>query len=165
MADKRNRSQQYQRLRSAGFSSSEANRLKGASQIKIDQAIRSGVMPEKDQRKITQGSSAPISSRGYKDQKPPAPPKEHHARTVDYKDMTDLEKEYMQEFNFIVSYKVKGDEEPHYITITSSRDLYKYEVINAAKEILKQDQSGNYNGQKIIYNSINVEECIVNRDI
>lgn len=68
------RKAQYRALRDAGFSSTEANRLKGASPEKVRDAIQAGQLPEKVQSKVTMGPSAPETSKGYR------PPKEKNQR-------------------------------------------------------------------------------------
>lgn len=170
MADKRNRKENYNKLRAAGFSVHDANRIKGASQQKINAAIQSRSMPEKNINKITMGPTAPKTSKGYREPKP-APQhtgRQPHARTVDYMPMQELEKGYLSNYNFVVSYRLKGDPEIHYVTISSQQDMYKKDVLAQAAEYIEATpsptkKSGAGPGQLII-SSMNVEYCAVNNE-
>lgn len=153
------RKNNYNRLRAAGFSRDEANRIKGASIDKVNKAIDEKKMPEKILSKITMGPTAPRTSKGWRPPKPPKPAPEHHARTVEYMPMTEVEKVYLQEFNFICSYRYKGSKELHYITVSSSRDLYKKEVLEIARGYITNDPAV-YNPKEVLISTLKVEYCI-----
>lgn len=161
MADKRQRSIQYQKLRAAGFTVEESNRLKGASKTTIQMAIDTKTLPKKNLAKITQGSNAPKTSKGYKPPKPPKAPKEHHAQTVDYVPMQELNKTYLSNFSFLVSYRLRKNPEKQYITVSSPVDLYKYEVLDAAYAALLKNQNNTYELKKLIKSSLQIEHCAV----
>lgn len=163
MADlhKVDRKAQYKALREAGFSALDATRLKGASPEKVAEAIRSGALPEKVVAKITMGSTAPPTSKGYK---PPPPPKPegHKARGVEYRNVADYEKKYLDKYSFIVSYRYKGSDELQYITITSPTNMYKYEILAVARETLMENYTGKYKVGLIAWSSLTVELAVFN---
>lgn len=154
---------QYKALRDAGFSSKDATRLKGASPEKVREAIRTKQMPEKVTHKITMGPTAPKSSKGYR---PPTEPKQRqpHARGVEYKDVRDHEKAYLSRYSWVVSYRHKRSDEKHFITITSSRDMYGYQVLAEAVTILEANGDNKYNLKLIAWSSVAIEYAIYNED-
>jgi hypothetical protein len=155
------RNAQYQALRDAGFSSAEANRLKGASPEKVAAAIRSGALPEKVVSKITQGYNAPPTSKGYKE--PPAPkPTGHKARGLEYRHVEDHEKKYLDRYSFVVSYRYKRSDTTLYITITSPTNMYTYEVLEAAAATLQENSTGKYKVGAIAWSSLKVEYAVFN---
>jgi hypothetical protein len=157
----------YNELRAAGFNRVDANRIKGASRDTISQAISGKALPEKNLNKITQGPTAPISSKGYK---PPKPPKihEHISRNLEKRDMDPTQKEYLDKYNYIVSYRYKGDTDSGkrvQITITNDKPLYKWEVLGKALEMLQEDSQKHYNFKEIAVSSLRVDYVIVNNSL
>ncbi len=156
---------QYRALRDAGFSSKEATRLKGASPAKVQEAIRSKQLPEKVPEKITMGPTAPKHSKGYRPPKEVKPKeRQHHSRGIEYIDVKDHEKAYLSRYSWVVSYRHKRSDVLNYITITSSRDMYGYEVLAEANAILSANQEGKYNTRMIAWSSITIEYAIHNPD-
>ena len=154
---------QYRALRDAGFSSKDATRLKGASPEKVQEAIRSKQMPEKVQSKVTMGPTAPEHSKGYRPPKKKTT-KDHHARGIEYIDVRDHEKDYLSRYSWVVSYRYKRSDELQYITITSRDDMYGYEVLAEAREVLEVNANKMYNVQKIAWSSLTIEYAIHNPD-
>lgn len=156
---------QYRALRDAGFSSKDATRLKGASPEKVQEAIRSKQLPEKVQSKITMGPTAPQTSKGYRPPKEEKPKeREHHARGIEYKDVRDHEKAYLSRYSWVVSFRHKRSDTLQYITITSSQDLYGYEVIAEAVSILEANANSKYNTRAIAWSSLKIEYAVYNPD-
>ncbi|MCK9327714.1 MAG: hypothetical protein M0P69_19625, partial [Bacteroidales bacterium] len=130
---------------------------------KVKDAIRSKQMPPKEISKITMGPTAPRTSKGYRPPKP-TPKKEHHARGVEYIDVKHHEKQYLSRFSWVVSYRYRRSDELNYITITSSRDLYAYEVLAEAVTVLEANDTGNYNVRQIAWTSVAIDYAIYNPD-
>ena len=63
-----------------------------------------------------------------------------------------------------MSYRYKRSDELNYITITSSRDLYAYEVLAEAVTVLEANDTGNYNVRQIAWTSAAIDYAIYNPD-
>lgn len=156
---------QYRALRDAGFSSTEANRLKGASPDKVRDAIQAGRLPEKVQSKVTMGPSAPETSKGYRPPKEVKPKeREHRARGIEYKNVQDHEKAYLSRYSWVVSFRNKRSDKQQFITITSSNNLYGYEVLAEAVAVLEANANSKYNTRAIAWSSLKIEYAVYNPD-
>lgn len=120
----------YKRLRDAGFSSAEASRLRGASEDKIRQAIRTRTMPPKDPYRQAAGRkkgrrSAKVDIIG----KPPTDIIKGHIKYE--KSGTGDIPHYLSRYTYKIAYQVRhpnGSLEWKYITFTSHTKKYKYEL-------------------------------------
>lgn len=141
----------YKRLRDAGFSSAEASRLRGASEEKIRQAIKTRTMPMKDPYRQAAGKGQTADTiprrvleiwereqRRKKGRRPSkvdiigTPPTNIIKGHIKYeKSGTGDIPHYLSRYTYKIAYQVRhpnGSLEWKYITFTSHTKKYKYEL-------------------------------------
>lgn len=160
------RRENYKALRDAGYSPSEANKLKGAHQIKVQalidkkqgksigtihknikqSLIQAGIKPDIAEKLKTQpvdklqrllvSKNDPTAIRGSEIKKP---------RGIQYAPVSQADKRYLSEYTYKISYMVKnkdGSKEEKWITLTSPDKMSKRAVIEEARNILFESAGG-----------------------
>lgn len=185
------RQENYNKLRSAGYTSKDANNLKGRKQETIKQLvkekkeeIRKEIKTEMYHIARDKGYSSKeakkISNFGNKKREVflsseiTPENKENILKSIvelpsrfsipAFINVEDYQKKYLEPFSYVVGYK-REDGSTDYITVTSLKPLTPAELQDTVHQYFKEgenEQKAKYVTSKIIYNSIYVDVAIFN---
>lgn len=154
----------YARLRQAGFSVLDSQRLRTASDYTIEKAIATGQREPLQERYQKAGRGETYKSEAYT-------PYEYHTGRIknsDYQDVTEGEgKMYRSAYAYLMTYEVadkKGNRERKYYTLLSDEKLTKKEIVSQMMEdIGSSDMISEYE-KTPVKNSIKLIQAYVNPD-